>query len=93
MKGSEVQELAQRVAARSRCYVDLFKALQNRYGQQRTVYQHYVRELLAKRKYDYNQENLQELVDHFNQDSPETMALRSINSWLLYMKNCRVKKC
>ena len=65
MKSSEVQELAQCVAARSRCYADLFMALQDRYGQQRTVYQNHVRELLAKRKYDYNQADLQELVDHF----------------------------
>ena len=42
MKGSDVQELAQRVAARSRYYADLVKALQDRYGHQRTVYQHHL---------------------------------------------------
>ena len=60
MKSSEVQELAQCVAAHSRCYADLFKALQDHYSQHRTVYQHHVRELLAKRKYDFNQADLQE---------------------------------
>ena len=65
MKGSEVQELAQCVAARSRCYADLVKALQDRFGQQHRVYQHHFCELLAKRKYDYNQADLQELVDNF----------------------------
>ena len=65
MKGSEVQELAQRVTARSRCYADLVKALQDCYSQQRTVYQHHVFELLVKRKYDYNQADLQEFVDKF----------------------------
>ena len=65
MKGSDVQDLAQCVAAHSRGYADLVKALQDCYGQQHTVYQHHVHELLAKRKYDYNQADLQELVDHF----------------------------
>lgn len=44
MKGSEVQDLAQRVAARSGSYEDVVKALQDRYGRERSVYQYRVQD-------------------------------------------------